>query len=211
MLPIRIGLTGAIGTGKSSVASLLADHGAEIISGDELGRIALELSPEFLEAVRERFGNEVFTPDGKLRRRELGKRVFSSPEHVRWLTALTFPRIHELWNDAVAKTTSDVIVFDAALLLEWGIEKEFDHLFVVIASPHVIRDRLSKGGRFTAEEITSRTAMQLDPTVKTSVADKVIVNDESLADLWRQVNQFWKDMIEPELEQRRILRNVSSK
>ena len=207
MHPVLIGLTGAIGTGKSSVAAALADHGAEVVSGDELGKLALEGSPESLRLVRERFGDEVFSPQGALLRRELGARVFSSPGHVKWLTELTFPRIHELWLLAVEATTSEVIVLDAALIVEWGIEAEFDYLVVVTAPSHLTRERLVRSGRLSATEIASRQDMQFDPSAKAAFADWVIVNDGSPEALRRQVDKFWTEVVIRELASRRTQPN----
>jgi dephospho-CoA kinase len=209
MPPIRIGLTGGVGMGKSSVAAALAEHGAQIVSGDELGRVALEQSPELLAAIRERFGDEVFSSDGTLQRRELGKRVFSSPEHVHWLTALTFPRIHWLWMEAVEQSARDVIVLDAAMIVEWGMEKEFDLLVVVMAPKNLVRERLMHAGRLTEEEAAARQEQQVAPAAKAAIADRVINNNGTLSELRRQLERFWQEMVTPELETRRKQRNAA--
>jgi dephospho-CoA kinase len=169
----------------------------------------LEQSPELLAAVRERFGDEVFSPEGQLLRRELGKRVFFSAEHIRWLTNLTFPRIHRLWMEAVEQSPSDVIVFDAALIVEWGIEQEFDCLVVVTAPEDLVRERLMHGGSLTQDEAAARQKQQITPAAKAAVADRVIVNNGTLADLRRQVDSFWQDVIIPKLELRRKQRNAA--
>ena len=202
MKPILIGLTGGVGVGKSSVAAILRELGAEIIVGDELGRIALEESPELLAAVRDRFGDSVFA-EGKLLRRELGRRVFTAPDETRWLTELTFPRIHELWRDAVRHSQREVIVFDAALIPEWGIENEFDFLIVVTASPESVSQRLVSSGRLTSDEINARQAIQALSAKTGTLQATRIVNDGSQDDLRRQIEEFWKSKIEPELKRRR--------
>ena len=204
MKPLLIGLTGGVGVGKSSVAALLKEHGAQIVSGDELGKLALEQSPPALAAVRSRFGPGVFTSDGKLLRRELGKRVFSSKEAARWLTELTFPRIHELWQEAVRCSTSDALVLDASLILEWGIEDEFDLLVVVEAAEDIARQRMAASGRLTMEEAVERRNVQVEAKRKAESADAIIKNNGSLDELRSQVNEFWSHTIMPKLERRKF-------
>ena len=203
MKPIRIGLTGGIGVGKSSVAAILAEYGAEIIVGDELGRIALENSPESLDAIKARYGSSMFADDGKLLRRELGKRIFALPEDARWLTALSFPQIHQLWQEAVAKTRNSVIVFDAALIFEWGIEAEFDFLVVVMATANVVKERLVESGRLSAAEVVARQTIQA-ATHRHTATEQIIVNNGAPDELRRQVDTFWRNVVEPELHRESI-------
>ena len=204
MKPLLIGLTGGVGVGKSSVAALLKEFGAHVVSGDELGRQALEHSPEALAAVREHYGAAVFSPDRSLLRRELGKRVFSSPAETRWLTGLTFPGIHELWEREVERSASEVIVFDASLIFEWGIENEFDILVVVAADEATARNRMAAGGRLTVGEAAERQAVQADAKRKLKSADVVIENNGSLQLLRQDVQSFWNHTVIPELERRKV-------
>ena len=208
MPPILIGLTGGIGTGKSSVAKLLSARGAKVVSGDELGRIALEKSPALLAVVRSRFGDGVFAPDGKLLRRELGRQVFASTEHAHWLTRLTFPAIYDLWYDAVRTAKERVIVFDAALIMEWGIEREFDYVIAVTAAPETVRRRLQTGGRLSESETRSRQASQFVPRDGVALADYVIDNNGTPAALAEQVDRFWQMEIQPKLQQRKTEENA---
>jgi dephospho-CoA kinase len=153
MWPLTIGLTGTIGAGKSTVAALLSEHGAEIVSGDTLGKIAVEESDNILHDIRERFGATVFSEDGSLNRREFGHVVFVSAEHSEWLTERTFPTIFQLWCDRVKHCKSPVIVLDAALIFEWKIEIEFDLIIVVLATPDRVKQRLAASDRLSAAEI----------------------------------------------------------
>jgi dephospho-CoA kinase len=210
MKPIEIGLTGAIGAGKSSVAMFLGELGAEVVSGDQLGKLALEGSAELLSAIRKRFGDRVFSDDGALQRRELGRIVFSSHEDARWLTSITFPVIYRMWKEAVAETTRPVIVFDAALIVEWGIAGEFDHMLVVTAPDELSTKRMSESGRLTQEEIAERRARQTDSSAKVSAADRVISNEGSLQELRQKVRLYWKDVIDTELKARGDMRNAAT-
>jgi dephospho-CoA kinase len=96
-MAMTIGLTGGIGSGKSTAAKYFAQYGAEVVLGDELGRKAVETRKDIQSAIRKRFGEEVFQSSGELDRAKLGELVFSDSESVRWLTALTFPYIHAAW------------------------------------------------------------------------------------------------------------------
>ena len=203
MQPYLIGLTGGIGSGKSTVAAEFSELGAEIVVGDELGRIALENSVELLREVRKRFGDEVFSAAGKLNRSALGKQIFGSAEHVSWLTKLTFPRIYELWKAAVKKSNRDVVVFDAALIFEWGIEAEFDTVVVVIADPDVVVRRAETSGRFARSEITERLSRQTDYQLKAARADVVLQNNSTPDSLRSQVREFWNHEIMPLIQTRR--------
>ncbi len=207
--PYLIGLTGGIGSGKSTVADELAKLGAEVVSGDQLGRKALENSPELLAQIRARFGGEVFDAKGNLLRRVLGDKVFADPDSSLWLTHLTFPAIHRLWREAAAHSTKPVVVLDAALIFEWGIESEFDVLLVVQAAKELVESRMVSGGRFTLQEIEARTTAQISPEIKAQKADVVLVNNGSLPEFQEKIRAFWTIRVMPELQHRRVRKNGS--
>ncbi|MBI5059897.1 dephospho-CoA kinase [candidate division KSB1 bacterium] len=198
-MPLTVGLTGGIGAGKTTVAQLLAEHGAEVVSGDELGRIAVESSPAILDHIRLRFGPAVFDDSGRLRRRELGQRVFADLADARWLTEITRDPILELWNQRVRECPADVIVFDAALIYEWGVEDEFDLLVSVSAPPDCVAERMRSGGRLTADEVASRMTAQLDPRQKARRSQVLIHNDGTRELLVSRVASLWSTTIQTEL------------
>jgi dephospho-CoA kinase len=113
-----IAVTGGIGSGKSEFCNALADLGAGITVGDELGRKALETESSLLPAIRDRFGDGVFDSDGKLIRKALGDIVFSDPEAKRWLDVRIFPEIYRLmWEDVLQLRQSfKHVVVDAAMI-----------------------------------------------------------------------------------------------
>jgi dephospho-CoA kinase len=189
-MPRTVGLTGGIGAGKSTVAALFKDFGAEIIVGDDLGRRAVDESPQLQQQIRERFGAEMFA-GGNLDRRKLANAVFKSGEHVRWLTEATFPFIYEKWCRAVEATSSEVIVFDAALIFEWQIAHRFDTIIAVTAADEAILER-APAGRFSPEELVVRRDMQLPIADKIAGADIVIENNGSLRELEAKVRRIWK-------------------
>jgi dephospho-CoA kinase len=210
MRPYLIGLTGGIGTGKSTVAAELSNFGAEIISGDELGQQVLENSPNLLSRVRDRFGADVFDEKGRLIRRALGRKVFSNAEDAHWLTRLTFPGIHERWLQAVAQSKRSVIVLDAALIFEWGIEGEFDLLLIVRADRSRILSRLSAAGKWSESEIEDRLNSQISPEVKADRADVVLLNNGTIEEFRKSIREFWVSRVELESQQRRESANDRS-
>jgi dephospho-CoA kinase len=200
MKPLLVALTGNIGVGKSTVAKFLTEHGADVVSGDELGRLALEKSPENLAAVRWRFGPEIFNPDGILNRRVLGQRVFASRDDAAWLTHLTFPAIYEGWRKAVKQSPAKVIVFDAALIFEWGIERDFDVVILVAAAQSAVLNRLTGERHLSPAEGDARRSAQLDEAAKIEKADVVVQNDGTIPDLCARVDQIWQTLIEPRFQ-----------
>lgn len=203
MARLLVGLTGGVGVGKSTAARVLAELGAQVVSGDELGRRVLEGSPELLADVRARFGDDVFEADGTLRRRALGERVFAGREHARWLTERTFAGIHRLWRETAARAEREVVVFDAALIFEWGIESEFDLLLSITASRDHIQRRLHREARLTPAEIESRLAAQIPPADKARQAHVEITNDGTIEELEDAIREIWRTRIVPELQKRR--------
>lgn len=194
MKKVKIGLTGGIGTGKSTVANLLARQGADVVSGDELGRQVLD-DAAISEALIERFGMQIVNPDGKLNRKAIAALVFADPSQSKWLTSLTFPGIYSRWQHAFDQSRNRVVVFDAALIFEWKIQDDFDVIVVVVADAEFAYKRAS--GRFNREDFERRITAQLPVEHKMSYADFVIQNNGSPDDLVRQIVEFWNNKIEP--------------
>ena len=184
-------MTGGIGTGKSTVARFLAECGAEVVVGDELGKRAIDLQPDVQDAIRARFGDAVFESKGVLNRKKLGDLVFSESLNVRWLTELTFPYIYREWNTAVSECRREMIVFDAALIFEWGIQSEFDKIVVVTANNDLVTMR-SMSGRFSPETLAQRLRFQLPTEQKVLQANVIIENSGTIETLRSKVKAFYK-------------------
>ncbi len=195
MKKIKIGLTGGIGTGKSTVANLLARHGADVVSGDELGRQVLDEDATVREALVARFGAQIVNPDGRLNHKTIADHVFADPNQSKWLTSLTFPGIYSRWQSAFEQSRKSVVVFDAALIFEWKLQDDFNVIVVVVADSKPVYERVS--ARFTREDLERRIAAQLPVEHKKLNADFVIQNNGSPDDLARQVVEFWNHKIEP--------------
>jgi dephospho-CoA kinase len=202
MNPVLIGLTGAPGTGKSTVAEMLARRGAAaVVVGDELGRRALRRFPELKDKLRRRYGDAIFTSRGALKRRALGRIVFTRKGEAAWLNRLMFPKIYELLRGDIKRLskTHRVIVVDAAMIYEWGIEKDFDLIWVVTAPLEMAEARMASGGRLSADEVRMRLAAQVSPREKARRANRVIANNGSKRQLREAVDRAWKSQVQPRL------------
>ena len=197
-MAMTIGLTGGVGSGKSTVARCFAKCGAEIVVGDELGRQAVETQTDIQSAIRKRFGDQFVDSSGRIDRAELGELVFSDPAHVKWLTDLTFPFIFSSWKSAVAACRSPLIVFDAALIFEWGIENTLDRIVVVTAAPELIAAR-AVSGRFSVQTIEQRLRSQIPIERKLAGADFIIDNAGSIEDLESSVRALCKTWTSKEI------------
>jgi dephospho-CoA kinase len=199
--PLLIGLTGAPGVGKSTVAQILASKGAAVISGDELGRRVLRRFPELKEALHRRYGNSIFTTSGVLKRRALGRIVFSRKREVTWLNRLMFPGIYQLLQQDIERLSRrhSVVVVDAAMIFEWGIEKDFDTLWVVTAPKGLSERHMAPTGRLSAEEIRERLEFQIPPHEKARRANLVICNNAGKGLLKETVHRIWKNEVLPAL------------
>jgi dephospho-CoA kinase len=188
-----VAVTGGIGSGKSEFCKTLAELGAGVVVGDELGRRALETNSDLLPAIREHFGDGVFDTEGRLIRKALGDIVFSHPEAKKWLDTRIFPEIYRLlWEDVLElRQKHDHVVVDAAMVYEWGIENDFDMIVVVTAPFERIRENLSWRDGFDENQILYRIQSQIPPEEKAKRADVVVQNDGTLDDLHLKAREFW--------------------
>lgn len=195
MKKIKIALTGGIGVGKSAVASLFQQHGAEVVSGDELGRQVLVEDLTVRAAIISRYGAEVLDSDSSLNRKAIAERVFADPQQSQWLTTLTFPGIYSRWRSAFEASSNRVVVFDASLIFEWNIQQDFDLIVVVAADAGIALERAGK--KFTSADFERRARSQLSVEHKIANADCVIWNNNSPDALAQEVEQFWNSNIQP--------------
>ena len=196
---LRVGLTGGIGSGKSEVARRLAARGAVIIDADVAARAAVALGTPGLARVAEAFGAGVLGPEGALDRERLGAIVFGDPDSRATLNAIVHPLVGE-WmraaeQAAVAASDGDVIiVHDVPLLAENRRAGDFDLVIVVDVPPDLQLERLVSHRGMTPEQARARMAAQASRQQRLAVADVVIDNSGSLADLDRRVAAVWADL-----------------
>jgi dephospho-CoA kinase len=185
------GLTGGIGSGKSTVAALLRERGVPVVDADELAREALAPESPGLQAVIEGFGPDVLLPDGSLDRKRLGALVFSDPEARKKLNGITHPIVRRLSQERFAALEAqgvELAGYDVPLLFEVGLDQALRPVVVVAASEATQLERILARGGLSRDEAKARIAAQLPLAEKRARADHVLENDGSLAQLSAQVD-----------------------
>jgi dephospho-CoA kinase len=192
----RLGLTGGIGSGKSTVSARLAGHGAVVIDYDKLARDAVELGTPALAAIAERFGPDVIAANGTLDRPALGTIVFGDDAARADLEAITHPAIIEL-AIALETTVPDdgVVVHDHPLLVEMGMAAICDLVVVVDLPEDVQLERLVSLRGMTEEDARARLAAQASRDERLAVADVVLANTGSVAELEAKVDALWAERV----------------
>ncbi len=189
-----LGLVGAIGAGKSTVAKRLAARGGAVVDADALGHDALD-QPEIRERIVAEWGN-LLRPDGRVDRRKVAAIVFASPEERRKLEHLTFPFIRRRCEDAIQEAMNDVqfkfVVLDAAVMLEAGWVGVCDRLLYVDAPRELRLQRVAERSGWTAADLDAREAAQMPAEEKRRHADAVIMNDGKLDELDRNLTVVLK-------------------
>ena len=194
-----VGLTGGIGAGKSAVAARLAELGAVVIDADRVARDVVAPGTEGLAEVVATFGPEVVGPDGSLDRPALARLVFPDPDARERLEKIIHPRVRARTAQLVAAAPSGaVVVNDVPLLVEAGLARTFDLVVVVLAGEETRRRRLVDHRGMTPDEAGQRIAAQATDEQRRAVADVVLDNDGSLADLRAAVDRLWRERLHPE-------------
>jgi dephospho-CoA kinase len=191
-----VGLTGGVGSGKSTVAAMLRELGADVVDADEASHaVYAPGTPGFASVVRE-FGDE-FVRDGQIDRRRLGELVFSDADARQRLNSI----VHPLVRDWMAERTSEaaergaeIVVQDVPLLFENGLEPLFSAVVLVWVPAEVQVDRLVGGRGFTRERAREVIAAQMPIDQKRPRASHVIDNSGTRELTWAQVEQVWKEL-----------------
>ena len=191
---IVVGLTGNIASGKSTVAALLAAHGATVIDADMLARRVVEPGTPALAAIADRWGTGMLAPDGTLDRSALRRVVFQSGAELEALNAIVHPEIERLRRAAVdaAREHGDrVVVCDIPLLFEKDLAPLFDRVVLVDAPRPLRLDRLVADRALDEAEAMRMIASQMPAELKRARADYVIENAGTRAELARRVDALW--------------------
>ncbi|MFC0625222.1 dephospho-CoA kinase [Kribbella deserti] len=189
---LRVGLTGGIGSGKSEVSARLAARGAVVIDADLLAREVVAPGTDGLAEVIEAFGNNILTADGALDRPALGKVIFGDETARRRLEAIIHPRVRVRAAEIEAAADPEaVIVHDIPLLVETGQAGRFDLVLVVDVPPEVQLTRLVANRGMSADEARARITSQATREQRLAVADVVVPNDGSLAELDARIDDLW--------------------
>jgi dephospho-CoA kinase len=194
---LRIGLTGGIGSGKSTVSRLLAERGAVIVDADAIAREVVEPGTPGLAAVAEAFGAEILAADGSLDRPALAAAVFADPEQRRKLDGIVHPLVRARALECAAAAPQDaVLVNDVPLLAETGQASSYDLVIVVEADAETRVSRLVQRG-LTAEDARARIAVQATDEQRRAIADVVLDNSGTPEQLAEQVDRLWVERVAP--------------
>lgn len=194
---LKVGLTGGMGSGKSTVARRFAELGAVIIDADQIARDVVEPGEPALAELAEAFGEGILLDDGSLNRGELAKRAFVSAEKTELLNSITHPRIEQRTEEQFNAAGDAIIVFDSPLLIEMG-QSEAQDLVVVVHTPVEVRlDRLVESRGVDREDAKQSIAKQISDDKRLQFADVVLENSGTEEDLVRQVDRIWERIIQP--------------
>jgi dephospho-CoA kinase len=195
-----VGLTGGIGSGKSTVAAMLAGHGAHIIDVDAVGRQVIAPGGRAEADVLAEFGPSIATADGNIDRAALARAVFGKPDELFRLTAISHPAINaELADRIDALPAKAVVVLDMAILVESNLGRLPDgrtySMVVVVEAPDELRVQRAVARGMQADDVRARIASQATDEERRAVADVVIVNDGDLGALQAAVAELWARLI----------------
>ena len=188
---MRVGLSGGVGSGKSTVAARLAEHGAVVIDADAIAREVVEPGTPGFDAVVARFGDAVVA-DGRLDRPALAKIVFADEQARKDLNAIVHPLVGQRTSELTdAAPDGAVVVYDVPLLVEADLAPGFDVVVIVLAAQDVRLRRLAARG-MPEDDARARMAAQADDEQRRAVADEIIENNGSREDLLAAVDALWE-------------------
>jgi dephospho-CoA kinase len=191
-----IGITGGIGSGKSTVASLLAELGAIIIDADKIGYEVLDTDNQARKQVVAAFGQGILNPNGSVNRKEIGKIVFTDRKALLHLNQIMHPLINRIVKTKLMdfkKQKVSIVVLDAPLLIEANWINMVDTIWVITTSEANVFRRLEKIG-FPDADIAARISCQLPESEQVKMADIVINNNFGLEELRFKVNLLWQEL-----------------
>ncbi len=192
-----IGLTGGIGSGKSTVSRFLAELGAVIIDADKVGHEALKPVTELWREVVAAFGEQILTPSGDINREKLGEIVFSNPDSLVRLNRIMHPRLYEVVKaqlEEYRRRGIGVVVLEAPLLIEAGWTSLVDEIWVTVASEATVLQRLQERTGLSEPESLSRIRSQLSFVERVRYADITIDTDGELDELRARVEKLWRGL-----------------
>jgi len=192
-----IGLTGGIGSGKSTVSKFLAELGAVIIDADKVAHEALKPDTEVWREVVAAFGRQILTPDGDINREKLGEIVFRNSESLLRLNQIMHPRMYDMVKaqlEGYRKQGVGVVVLEAPLLIEANWTSLVDEVWVTVASEATVLRRLKEKFELSEPESLARIHSQLPSEEKVKHADVIINTDCALGELRAKVEELWQGL-----------------
>jgi dephospho-CoA kinase len=195
---LKVGLTGGIASGKSTVGRMFGELGCKVIDSDRITRQLFEPGTPVNAAVAEAFGPRVLASDRSIDRSVLAELVFQNPDLRQKLNSIVHPAIYqrqaEFLAQAAAADSRAIGIVEAALIVEVGSYRNYDKLIVVTCSPKIQRERLRERSGLTPEQIESRIASQMPMEEKVKVADFVIDNSGDIGKTRQQVDDVYRQL-----------------
>ena len=190
------GLTGGIGSGKTTVGKMFADLGAIVFDADDLAREVVRSGTRGYAAVVELFGSDVLLPSGELDRAALAGRVFSDNVERRELESVLHPEIFRALRERLGplRKTERIVIFEAVLLIESGFDEECDMVISVEAPEELRLSRALAQSLRSEEDVRSRMAAQVSEEIRAARSDAVISNEGTQEGLREQVEQIWFEL-----------------
>ena len=182
-----IGLTGGIGSGKTTVANLFAEEGVDLVDADVVAREVVAKGSKGLEAIIAHFGTEILTEAGELDRGKLRQRVFSDDQARQWLNQLLHPMIRQEMLSQVENATSDYVIMVVPLLFENGLDRLVNRTLVVDISPELQVSRTVKRDNVDATQVNNIINSQCSRSDKLARADDIIDNQGEISKLKQEV------------------------
>jgi dephospho-CoA kinase len=194
---VIIGVTGLIGSGKSTVTGIFKSLGAGVADADRIGKEVVDNDPGVLYQLALEFGDSILTPHKTLNRRELGRLAFSSKEATARLNDIIHPALLKRLDNIItqARNNNRILIIDAALLINWNYHKKIDITILVSSTADRRRKRMMAKG-LTESESRSRTASQLSEGVLRQAADHVLTNNSTLEKLQKQAEKLYRVLTE---------------
>ena len=199
MKPITIGVTGGIGSGKSTAARLLAEMGAPVIDADKVGHEIYQPGmPAYAELIQA-FGESILAPDRTIDRRKLGPIVFADPAALKRLNGIVHPRMFARMGEMVAAMRrggeARPIIVEAAILIEANWQPLFDEIWLVTASREHVIERVERDRGLKPEQTEARLRAQLSDDERRKYASREIRNDGTLEDLRAEMTRLWQETL----------------
>jgi dephospho-CoA kinase len=196
-----LGLTGNIACGKSTVGQILADrYAADYIDADRLVHALYAAGTPETQAIAARFGSALLQPEGTIDRRRLGDVVMSNRTALKDLERILDPGVRQAIEARIAASTARVVVLDAVRLIEGGLYKRCDAVWVVVCSSDAQQQRLQSSRNFTAEQASLRIGAQPPIEEKLRYATEVVHNNGNLEELAATVEEAWNRSVRPHLD-----------
>jgi dephospho-CoA kinase len=203
---LNVGLTGGIATGKSTVVRMLVGKGARVIDHDGLVHILQEPGQPVWKSIVAAFGRDILDPDDRIDRKKLGALVFVDADRRKLLEGIVHPAVLEEGRrqreEIVKEDEQAIILSDIPLLLEVGMQNQFDFVLLVYAPPELQILRVMKRNNLSREEAIARLRSQMPIDEKLKFAHQVIRNDGTMRELEKRVEEVWQELLARERQKR---------